>query len=178
MESSSLCNKTDCVLTGLRKKPGNVAAKREYGEWKVTSSNLPYLNYKEREEEDIEEALRKFGDRSTIKFWDWHSMCLLNEECRCDGPEGEDSDKYDEEEEAYLVTTLYHKLSVSNYGQPDVTISRSLRWKNCFCKVEEVAACYAEADGAEVGKHIQATTGRPDLSQEPKFFFRRLPHSV
>ena len=39
--------------------------------------------------------------------------------------------------------------------------------------VEEVAACYAEAGGAEVGKHIQATMGRPDSSQEPKFFFRK-----
>ena len=47
--------------------------------------------------------------------------------------------------------------------------------------VEEVAACYAEAGGAEVGKLIKATTGGPDSSQEPKFFFqkaRRLPHSL
>ena len=79
------------MLAGLRKKPGNAAAKREYGEWKVIGSNLLYLDYKEREEEDIEEALRKFGDRSTIKFWDRHSMCLLNEECRCEEPEDEDS---------------------------------------------------------------------------------------
>jgi hypothetical protein len=42
-----------------------------------------------------------------------------------------------------------------------------------LCNVEEVAACYAEAGGAEVGKHIQATKGRPDSSQEPKFFFRK-----
>ena len=88
------------MLAYLRKKPGNAAAKREYGEWKVISSNLPYLDYKEREEEDIEEALREFGNRSTIKFWDRHSMCLLNEECRCDEPEDKDSDEYDEEDEA------------------------------------------------------------------------------
>ena len=37
---------------GLRRKPGNAAAKREYGEWTVIGSNLLYLNYKEREEGD------------------------------------------------------------------------------------------------------------------------------
>ena len=105
------------MLAGLRRKPGNAAAKREYGEWKVISSNLLYLNYKEREEEDIREALREFGDRSTIKFWDQHSMCLLNEECRCDEPEEEDNEEYDEEEEAYLAATPYHKKSVSSYCQ-------------------------------------------------------------
>ena len=82
------------MLAGLRRKPGNAAAKREYGKWKVIGSNLLYLDYKEMEEEDIEEALRRFGDRSTIKFWDQHSMCLPNEECGCDEPEEEDDEQY------------------------------------------------------------------------------------
>ena len=68
MESSSPCNKTDCVLVGLRRKPGNAAGKREYGKWQVIGSNLPHLDLKEIEEGHIEGALRKSGDSDSINF--------------------------------------------------------------------------------------------------------------
>ena len=89
------------MLAGLRRKPGSTAAKGEYGEWKVTGSNLLYLDYKETEEEHIEEAPRKSGDRSIIKFWNRHDMCLLNGVCRCEEAEKED----EREEEAELAAT-------------------------------------------------------------------------